>query len=144
MEIRIYHMFTMLLLLPNDCVFLKNLTQLGVYWTTEWKMWLANLRRLYGQGVHGPPLWTESMDPLSWTGSMQPLSWTGSLYLFLSNEKWTKTEIVQKKRIKKTTTNNARLISITSKTGSMDTFFNYRKVLDCVDGHFFDNEKWTI
>ena len=144
MEIRIYHMFSMLLLLPNDCVFLKNLTQLSVYWTTEWKMWLANLRRLYGQGVHGPPLWTGSMDPLSWTRSMQPLSWTGSLYLFLSNEKWTKTEIVQKKRIKKTTTNNARLISITSKTGSMDTFFNYRKVLDCVDGHFFDNEKWTI
>ena len=33
---------------------------------------------------------------------------------------------------------------IISKTGSMhDTFFYYRKVLDCVDGHFFNNEKWT-
>ena len=41
-KVRIYHMFTMLLLLisklcgyfhplPNDCVFLKNVTQLSVY-----------------------------------------------------------------------------------------------------------------
>ena len=33
---------------PMTAYFLKNLTQLRVYWTTEWKMRLSNWRRLSG------------------------------------------------------------------------------------------------
>ena len=48
---------------------------------------VTRVRTKHGPGVHGPILWTGSMDPLSWTGSMDS---------FFNNEKWTKTEIVQK------------------------------------------------
>ena len=56
---------------PMTAYFLKNLTQLRVYWTTEWKMRLSNWRRLWTRGP-----WTPTLDqvhkPLSWTGSMHP------------------------------------------------------------------------
>ena len=81
---------------PMTAYFLKNLTQLRVYWTTEWKMWLSNWRRLWTRGP-----WIPTLDrvhkPLSWTGSMHPPVMEGVHgHLFLNNEKWTKTEIVQK------------------------------------------------
>ena len=66
---------------PMTAYFLKNLTQLRVYWTTEWKMRLSNWRRLWTRGP-----WTPTLDrvhgPLSWTGSMHPLSWRGSMDTF--------------------------------------------------------------
>ena len=81
---------------PMTAYFLKNLTQLRVYWTTEWKMRLSNWRRLWTRGP-----WTPTLDrvhgPLSWTGSMHPPVMEGVHgHLFLNNEKWAKTEIVEK------------------------------------------------
>ena len=66
---------------PMTANFVKNLTQLRVYWTTEWEMWLSNLRRLWTRGPWNPTL-DRVHKPLSWTGSMHPLSWTGSMDSF--------------------------------------------------------------
>ena len=67
---------------PMTAYFLENLTQLRVYWTTEWKMRLSNWRRLWTRGpwtptldrVHAPPC--HGLDPCT------PLSWRGSMDTF--------------------------------------------------------------
>ena len=46
--------------------------------------------------VHGPLSWTGSMDPLSWTGSTDAFYFDRKNTFLKNNEKWIKTEIVQK------------------------------------------------
>ena len=68
--------------------FLQNLTQLRVYWTTEWKMRLSNLRRLW--------TWVHDMDPhfglgkwttfVDWVHATPVMDRVHGL-LFLNNEK---------------------------------------------------------
>ena len=75
-----------------DCNFGNTWRVFGVKidMSTKW------VRTKHGPGVHGPPLWTGSMDhfhgPGQWTPCHGPGPWTN----FFNNEKWTKTEIVQK------------------------------------------------
>ena len=58
---------------------------------------IIGVRTKHGPGVHRHPLWTGSIwTTFIWTGSMDPLSWTGFMDSFFNNEKWTKTEKVQK------------------------------------------------
>ena len=77
---REYHLQTVI-------VFRSRFNSCPLFFTTYMTSNWTGLRTKHGPGVHGPSLWTGSMDPLSWTGSMDS---------FFNNEKWTKTEIVQK------------------------------------------------
>ena len=75
--------------------FLKNLTQLRVYWTTEWKNNVTvKLKVIMDQGSMDPHFgpWTTFMDRVH----APPVTDRVHGHLFLNNEKWTKTEIVQK------------------------------------------------
>ena len=66
--------------------------------STEVKGWGQNV----DQGSMDPHSTLDRVHgPLSWTGSMAPCHGPGPGILFLSNENWTKTEIVQKKRFDK-------------------------------------------
>ena len=53
------------------------------------------VRTKHGPGVHGPPLWTGSMDPLSWTRSMDSFFYFYKKVLHQVHGQ--KTEIVPKK-----------------------------------------------
>ena len=84
------------------------------------------VRTKRGPGIHGSPLWAGSMDTVFKQWEM--------------NKNRNSANIGLKKN------NNKQLLDwsvIISKTGSMDTFFYYRKALDYAHGHFFNNKKWT-
>ena len=80
--------------------FLRNLQFKWMLWSIDLRTIIAykheRVRTKHGPGVHGPPLWTGSMDPLSWTRSMDSFFYFYKKVLHQVHGH-SKTEIVPKK-----------------------------------------------